>query len=145
MLFLFLSCCCYGTYIQTGNGQKIFAKLLFKSNDLCGSGSGRIFALPLQQTKDRFHRFRFHIPGWRKYLCLERKVKGRGYNFSPSKCVKKALISRQTLGLFSALDLTHTFEWTFHQFAYSTATCRVFFRLDYQTSLGLLNTKTEKS
>jgi len=24
------------------------------------------------------------------------------------------------------LDLTQTFEYTFHQFAYSTATCRVF-------------------
>ena len=31
----------------SGNGQNFFAKLLFKSSNLCGSGSGRIFALPL--------------------------------------------------------------------------------------------------
>ena len=31
----------------SGNGQNFFAKLPFKSNNLCGSGSGRIFALPL--------------------------------------------------------------------------------------------------
>jgi len=35
---------------------------------------------------------------------------GLGHNFPPSKCVKKALISRQTLGHFSTLDLTKTFE-----------------------------------
>jgi len=38
---------------------KYFTKLLFKSNNLCGSGSGRIFALPLPQKKDRF---RFQLP-----------------------------------------------------------------------------------
>ena len=38
------------------NGQNFFDKLLFESNNLCGSGRGRIFALP--QEKDRF---RFHI------------------------------------------------------------------------------------
>jgi len=42
----------------------------------------------------------------------------------PSKCDKKALVSRQTLGHFSTLDLTQTFEEVFHQFAHSTATCR---------------------
>jgi len=41
-----------------GNGQNFYAKLLSKSNNLCGSG--RIFGLPLSQKKDRF---RFHIPG----------------------------------------------------------------------------------
>jgi len=41
--------------------KNFLAKLLSKSNNLCGSGSGRIFALPLTQKKDRF---RFHIPGW---------------------------------------------------------------------------------
>jgi len=51
---------------------------------------------------------------------------GLGHNCSTSKCVKKSLISRQTLGHFSTLDLTKTFEWTFRQFAHSTATCRVF-------------------
>jgi len=39
-----------------GNGQNFYAKLLSKSNNLCGSG--RIFGLPLSQKKDRFH-----IPG----------------------------------------------------------------------------------
>jgi len=48
---------------------------------------------------------------------------GLGHNFPPSKCVKKALTSRQTLGHFSTLDLTKTFEWTFRQFAHSTPTC----------------------
>jgi len=45
-----------------GNGQNVFAKLLFKSNNLCGSG--RIFALPLPlpQKKDRFNGFRFQLP-----------------------------------------------------------------------------------
>jgi len=42
--------------------DKIFAKLLFKSNNLCGSESGRIFVLPLPQKKDLFHRFRFQLP-----------------------------------------------------------------------------------
>jgi len=35
---------------------------------------------------------------------------GTGEQLPPSKCVKKALISRQTLGLLNALDLTQTFE-----------------------------------
>jgi len=35
---------------------------------------------------------------------------GTGHNCSPSKCVKKAMFSRQTLGHFSTLDLTQTFE-----------------------------------
>jgi len=35
---------------------------------------------------------------------------GLGHNCSPSKSVKKALISRQKLGHFSTLDLTKTFE-----------------------------------
>jgi len=48
-----------------------FAKLLSKSNNLCGSGSGRIFALPLPQKKDRFHRFRFHNPGFN--ICFQKK------------------------------------------------------------------------
>ena len=73
MLYLVLSRYWYRTFIQTysatstlkstlGNGQNLFAKLLFKSNNLCRSGSGRIFALPLPQEKDRFYRFR--IPGF---------------------------------------------------------------------------------
>jgi len=33
---------------------------------------------------------------------------------------QKTLISRQTPGYFSTLDLTHIFEETFHQFAHST-------------------------
>ena len=45
---------------------------------------------------------------------------------SPSKFVEKSLISRQTLGLFNALDLTQTFDSTFHQFADSTGACRDF-------------------
>jgi len=63
----------YRTFIQTysatsplkstlGNGQNFFAKLLSKSNNVCGSGSSRIFTLPLPQKKDRFHHFRFYIP-----------------------------------------------------------------------------------
>jgi len=40
--------------IYIGKWTKFFAKLLSKSNNLCGSGSGRIFALPLPQKKDRF-------------------------------------------------------------------------------------------
>jgi len=63
MLYLVLSRYWYRTFIQTysatlplkstlGNGQNFFAKLLSKSNNLCGSG--RIFALPLPQKKDRF-------------------------------------------------------------------------------------------
>jgi len=35
---------------------------------------------------------------------------GTGAQLPPKKCIKKALISRQTLRLFSALDLTQTFE-----------------------------------
>jgi len=45
-----------------GNGQKFFAKLLFKSNNLCGSGIGKIFALPLPQQKDRFQGFQLPLP-----------------------------------------------------------------------------------
>ena len=33
-----------------------------------------------------------------------------GAQLPPKKCINKALISRQTLRLFSALDLTQTFE-----------------------------------
>jgi len=35
---------------------------------------------------------------------------GNGAQLPPSKCVKKALISRQTLAHLSTLDLTQTFE-----------------------------------
>jgi len=35
---------------------------------------------------------------------------GMKHNAPPSKCVNKALISRQTLRHFSTLDLTQTFE-----------------------------------
>ena len=52
--------CDNSTSPTSGNGQNVFAKLLFKSNNLCGSVSGRIFALTLPSKK---HRFRFHIPG----------------------------------------------------------------------------------
>ena len=73
MLYLVLSRYWYRTFIQTysatsplkstlGNGQNFFAKLLSKSNNLCGSGSGRIFELPLLQKKDRFHRFQLPLP-----------------------------------------------------------------------------------
>jgi len=75
MLYLVLSRYWYRTFIQTysatsplkstlGNRQNFFAKLLSKSNNLCGSGSGRIFALPLllPQKKDRFHRFQLPLP-----------------------------------------------------------------------------------
>jgi len=51
---------------------------------------------------------------------------GTGAQLPPNKCVEKALLSRQTLGYFSTLDLTQTFEKTLHQFAHSTATCLVF-------------------
>jgi len=36
---------------------------------------------------------------------------GTGAQFSPSKCVKEALISTETLGLFSALDFTQTSDF----------------------------------
>jgi len=39
-----------------------------------------------------------------------------------SNYVKKALISKQTLGHFNKLALTDTFEETFNQFDHSTAT-----------------------
>ena len=35
---------------------------------------------------------------------------GTGEQLPPSECVKNALISRQTLGHCSTLDLTQTFE-----------------------------------
>jgi len=35
---------------------------------------------------------------------------GTGAQLPPNKCVKKSPISRQTLRLYSALDLTQTFE-----------------------------------
>jgi len=76
MFYLVLWRYCYRTFIQTysatsplkstlGNEQNFFAKFLSTSNNLCGSRSGRIFALPfpLPQKKDRFHPFCFHIPG----------------------------------------------------------------------------------
>ena len=56
-----------------GNEQNFFAKLLSMSNNLCGSGSGRIFTLPLPfpllQKKDRF-RFQLLLP----HPCLEGKA-----------------------------------------------------------------------
>ena len=70
MLHLVLSRYWYRTFIPTYSAtspfnprwktDNCFAMLLFKSNNLCGSG--RIFALPLPQKKDRFHRFRFQLP-----------------------------------------------------------------------------------
>ena len=65
MLYLVLSRYWYRTFIQTysatsplkstlGNGQNFFAKLLSKSNNLCGSGSGGTSALPLPQKEDLF-------------------------------------------------------------------------------------------
>jgi len=88
MLYLVLPRDRYRTFIQTysatsplkstlGNGQIFFSKLLSKSNNLCGSGSGRIFALPLTLKKDRF-RFQLPLPQslvtvgylllWRNYM-----------------------------------------------------------------------------
>ena len=46
--------------IHIGKWTNLFAKLLFKSNNLCGSG--RFFTLPLPQKKDRFHCFCILIP-----------------------------------------------------------------------------------
>jgi len=43
-------------------------------------------------------------------MALFGEVQGQGRNCSPSKCVKKTLISRQTPGHFSTLDLTKIFE-----------------------------------
>jgi len=42
------------------------------------------------------------------------------------KYVKKALLSKQTLGHSNKLDLTDTCEETFNQFAHSTATFPIF-------------------
>jgi len=42
-------------------------------------------------------------------LSVEEGV-GNGEKLPPSKCDKKALVSRQTLGHFSTFDLTQTFE-----------------------------------
>ena len=39
---------------------------------------------------------------------------GTGQKLLPSKCVKKTMISRITLGYFNTLDLTQIFEKTFH-------------------------------
>jgi len=52
--------------VHIGKWTKFFAKLLLKSNNLRGSGSDRISALPLPLKKDRFHRFRFrfHSPAF---------------------------------------------------------------------------------
>jgi len=85
VLYLVLSRYWYRTFIQTysatsplkstlGNGQNFFAKLLFKSSNLCGSGSGRTFALPLPQKKDRFHRFRIPDYGLAMQDCGDRKA-----------------------------------------------------------------------
>jgi len=61
VLYLVLSRYGYRTFIQTYSATSPFAphwemdkfaKLLFKSNNQCGSG--RIFMLPLLQKKDRF-------------------------------------------------------------------------------------------
>jgi len=43
-----------------------------------------------------------------------KKGVGTGENLLPSKCVKKATISRITLRYLSTLDLTEIFEKTFH-------------------------------
>jgi len=51
-----------------GNGENFFAKLLSKSNNLCGSGSGRIFALPLPFPQKKA-RFQLPLPHpWLKFL-----------------------------------------------------------------------------
>ena len=57
--------------IHTGKWTQLFRQVALKSNNLCGSGSGGIFALPLPQKKDRFYRFRFHIPAYHRaiYFC----------------------------------------------------------------------------
>ena len=55
---------------------------------------------------------------------MEKMVKGLEENCP--KYVKRALISKQTLGHFNKLDLTDTFELTFNQFAHSTATFPIF-------------------
>ena len=47
--------------IHIGKWTKLIRQVTLKSSNLCGSG--RIFALPLPQKKDRLHCFRFHIPG----------------------------------------------------------------------------------
>jgi len=90
MLYLVLPRDRYRTFIQTysvtsplkstlGNGQIFFAKLLSKSNNLCGSGSGRIFALPLPLKKDRF-RFQLPLPHpWFVYAYVK-KAKNRKSN-----------------------------------------------------------------
>ena len=57
--------------LTLGNGQNFFAKLLFQSNNLYGSGSGRIFALPLPRKKDRFHISGLNTEmGKKGFLCL---------------------------------------------------------------------------
>jgi len=73
-----------------GNGQNFFTKLLSKSNNLCGSGSGRIFALPLPllQKKDRF---RFHIPR----LNTNHLRNFRSDNLSQEKPCKEIIINEQ--------------------------------------------------
>jgi len=51
-----------GTCSSIAKLKGYIGKVSLGTPDLCGSGSGRIFALPLTQKKECFHRFRFHIP-----------------------------------------------------------------------------------
>ena len=57
--------------IHIDNGQT-FSPSYSQSNNLCGSGSGRIFVLPYPQKKDRF---KFHIPG--SNIIVKRKKSSR--------------------------------------------------------------------
>ena len=73
--------CNFTAWSTLGNGQNFFAKLLSKLNNLCGIGSGRIFALPLPKEKTRFHRFRFQLPlphPW--FRCLALFIRLRTWN-----------------------------------------------------------------
>jgi len=48
------------------------------------------------------------------YVLSGEKGVGTGQKFLPSKCVKKAMISRITLRYFCTLDLIQIFEKTFY-------------------------------
>jgi len=59
---------------------------------------------------------------------------GAGDNSPPNKYVKKVLISRQTLGHLSTLDVVQTFESTFYQLSHCTNTFPSF--LGYQSRVS---------
>ena len=106
-----------------GNGQNFFAKLLFKSNNLCGSGSGRFFALllplPLPQKKDCFHRFRFHLP--LPHPCSLAEFIAAASNFTPSTATSPDKVAYPMLKHLprSGMDLLLYFfnlSWSSHSF-----------------------------